>query len=690
MASSSPDSVRLRFGPFALDPEGRELLENCNPLHIAEQQMTLLLLLARHAGELVTRQQVQAALWPEGTFVDFERGINSAVRRLRVVLHDEDEQPRYIATVPGRGYRWIAPLERPAEPPVSAARQPRPGRWWPVAVILAVVGVMAGWAWVRLAPGPQVLHVRALTTDGGMDLPARPASFGPLIYYLDRAGGHWTLMSSSGNPASARAVAAPFRNTRLIAISREGTEWLLGEFQQRGEEANLWTQARPGGAPVRLGNVRAYDAVWDPDGAHIEYSHNSALWQAAADGSGARQLGVLPGSPDWLSWSPDGKALRFFAGNQLWEWRPGEAVRALPFRLPRCCGAWSQDGRYFFFSAQESGGLWTLWAQRVAEPWPLRLIPGLRAAPVQLISLPRDSFGAYTGFGHNQVVFYESDPKPDSLRCEPSQLRCQPLLPGRSATDVDFAPGARQLVYRDSRDQSIWAADIGSGLTASNFRRLSPEHFVAGAPEWSRDGRWVAFSGQTSGQFLQIYRMQATGGPLLPLVAHPAANTSYGDPSFSPDGQSVAADSDHGDEHGIVVVTQGRIHPVPGSGQIGSPQWSPDDHWLSGVSADQTRVEVYNISQRRWLTVAQGQAFSGLHWSADGRYLYYQDLLAEGEPVYRAERGSWKIEPVANFTPLLRGDIHRCAFMGLTPAGELMVAFNNGSSDLYAATVELP
>lgn len=685
--------VRYRFGNFEFDPDAQLLLENRNPLHATAQTLRLLELLVANAGRLVTRQQLQRELWPEGVHVDFERGIRSAVRRLRQLLGDDDEDPRYIATLTGQGYRFIASVERvdaEASEPNSTAGRPK-RRWLPAVgmAALAALGV-AGWASARPRLPPEVMRVRALTTDGGLDLMARPASHEALIYYLDRAGGHWNLMSSNGDPTSATAVATPFGNARLFAIARGGTVWLLGSFRERGEEAKLWRQTRPGGAPVRLGSLQAYDAVWDPDGRHIEYSSGDALWKAAADGSNPRRLAAsLPGDPDWMSWSPDGKQLRFSAGSELWEWRPGEAVRALPFRLPRCCGAWSGDGRYFFFSAKENGR-WTLWAQRINVSWLPRLVPGLRPAPLQLLSLPQDSFGAYTAFGHNQVEFYERQPQPDPERCGARLTRCQTLLAGRDALEVSFSADGKRLVYLDGRDSSIWSADVGPDMGAGNFRRLSPAGVVATSPQWSRNGQTIAYASQAPGGRSRLWRVAADGGPSVPLAPGESADTALYSPGWSPDGRRLAAEAETGDQERIVILGGKQPRTLPGSNGLYTPRWSPDGRWLSAISEDQTRVSVYDFTRQRWRVVAYGHAFLDPRWSSDGRYLYFQDLLADGEPLYRAEAGIWKSEKVADFTPLLHDGAHRCAFMGLAPDGELLIALNGSSADLYAATLDLP
>ncbi len=123
-----PNPDIARFGPFEFDTAAGELRKNGLRIHLHGQPMAILALLLGKPGELVTRQEFQARLWPADTFVDFERGLNAGVTRLRAALSDSADQPRFLETVPRRGYRFIAPVSRPsaigppADPPPTLTR----------------------------------------------------------------------------------------------------------------------------------------------------------------------------------------------------------------------------------------------------------------------------------------------------------------------------------------------------------------------------------------------------------------------------------------------------------------------------------------------------------------------------------------------------------------------------------------
>ncbi len=108
-----------RFGPFEVRTRVRELYRSGTKIRLRGQTFQLLQALLNHPGEIVTREQMRAELWPSDTFVDFEHGINASLRKLRQALGDSALKPLYIETLPGVGYRFIAPYEIVEEPPAK-------------------------------------------------------------------------------------------------------------------------------------------------------------------------------------------------------------------------------------------------------------------------------------------------------------------------------------------------------------------------------------------------------------------------------------------------------------------------------------------------------------------------------------------------------------------------------------------
>src|ERR1700692_3960140 len=106
----------IQFGTFELDSAAGELRKHGIKIRLQEQPLQILQQLLEHAGEVVTREELQKRIWPADTFVDFDHGLHAAVNRLRTALSDSADRPRYIETVGRRGYRFIGKLE-PSEQP---------------------------------------------------------------------------------------------------------------------------------------------------------------------------------------------------------------------------------------------------------------------------------------------------------------------------------------------------------------------------------------------------------------------------------------------------------------------------------------------------------------------------------------------------------------------------------------------
>src|SRR6266576_3743209 len=117
------DSVRssriIRFGIFEADLQTGELHRNGVKVAMQGQPFQVCTLLLEHAGELVTREELRQRIWPEDTFVDFEQALNTAIAKIRLALGDEADNPRFVETLPRRGYRFIGPVAKPSSQAVA-------------------------------------------------------------------------------------------------------------------------------------------------------------------------------------------------------------------------------------------------------------------------------------------------------------------------------------------------------------------------------------------------------------------------------------------------------------------------------------------------------------------------------------------------------------------------------------------
>src|SRR6185312_12839838 len=151
MATQPKSPARHVFGPFEVDASAGELRKRGVRLRLSGQPFQILLALLAHPGEVVAREQLREQVWGETTFVDFEHGLNAAMNKLRRALGDSAEKPRYIETVPGRGYRFIGIPEPDHVAPVfplnvSIVHEERRDRrsariWWWLASSAVLVSV---------------------------------------------------------------------------------------------------------------------------------------------------------------------------------------------------------------------------------------------------------------------------------------------------------------------------------------------------------------------------------------------------------------------------------------------------------------------------------------------------------------------------------------------------------------------
>jgi TolB-like protein/DNA-binding winged helix-turn-helix (wHTH) protein len=162
MPSSAPGAHVLRFDDFELNIRAGELRKRGSKLRLQGQPLQVLAALLAHAGDVVTREDLRSQIWPADTFVDFDHSLHNAVARIREALGDSAEMPRYIETLPRRGYRFIAPVEgipaqsphHSAQPEAPLAPKPRKSRAFLAAAVIALLVVGSAFLVTRLATRP--------------------------------------------------------------------------------------------------------------------------------------------------------------------------------------------------------------------------------------------------------------------------------------------------------------------------------------------------------------------------------------------------------------------------------------------------------------------------------------------------------------------------------------------------------
>src|SRR5246127_3254775 len=158
MQTTSPSSELFQFGLFQLDLKTGELRRAGVRVRLQEQPFRVLALLVERAGQVVTREDLRQRVWARNVYVDFDQGVNNAIKKAREALGDSADSPRFIETVERRGYRFVAPVSAvprpPAEPRVHFGLRTR----WTAAVIgVAATSALAAFAyWTWYGPSARV------------------------------------------------------------------------------------------------------------------------------------------------------------------------------------------------------------------------------------------------------------------------------------------------------------------------------------------------------------------------------------------------------------------------------------------------------------------------------------------------------------------------------------------------------
>jgi DNA-binding winged helix-turn-helix (wHTH) protein len=275
------DVVALRFGPFELDLRSGEMRRAGVLVRLQPQPFKVLALLAGRAGELVTREEIQKEVWPVGTFVDFEQSLNFCIRQIRSALGDSALSPRFVETLPRRGYRFnFGPVEtvrapgailewrRPAplleaEEPATEAPVPRPriARALVLAVVAFSVGALALSLYLAQHPAPPEAEAsfHRLTYRRGSVESARFVADGQVIYSASFEGQPAVTFLSRSETRELRPLAT--EATNLVGVSPQGEM----AFLRKGTLA----RAPLSGGPAKEILDRVDKADWSADGSEF-------------------------------------------------------------------------------------------------------------------------------------------------------------------------------------------------------------------------------------------------------------------------------------------------------------------------------------------------------------------------------------------------------------------------------------
>jgi Tol biopolymer transport system component/DNA-binding winged helix-turn-helix (wHTH) protein len=707
MATPVTAPRQVRFGEFALDLQTAELRHNDRKLTLQDQPFQVLAVLLEHAGQLVTRDELKQRLWPSDTFGDFDHGLNKAVNRLREVLGDSAENPRFVETVPRRGYRFIAPTkerdeltggrcaEESAEPQKAAAGEFRKFLVCGVVLVVALGGVLAWFS--RPLPPPRILETTQITHDGIGKTAV--LTDGARLYITESKGTNQFLVQASVAGGETSIVPTPFNNIDIYDISPDRSQLLVGDFvgSKIFNDQQAWVLPLPTGSPHRLSNIVAHWAALSADGRRLVFAKGSDIFLAKPDGTDVSKLVTVSGIAYDIRFSPDGRRLRFTLHTSqtntmsLWEVRTdGSDLHPLlpSWRDPHeeCCGVWSGDGRYYFFTRGDFGGGMSIWALR--EPTGLLRQPSepfqLTAGPMSFVFMASspDSKRLYADgwLSRGELVVYDRNVH-----------QFLPFPSGISMGEADFSRDGRWVAYVTSPEGTLWL----SRVDGSERLQLTYPPVEAHLPHWSPDGKQIAYTDEQGGQRWKTFLISAQGGTPEEMLTEKEHQL---DAHWSPDGKKIVfgrapflPDSPQKEKVAIQVLDleSGQVSAINGSDGLYSPRWSPDGKHLAALSSDNKKLLLFDFKTQKWTDwINETGSVSSPTWSSDGRYIYYQNVFTKNYGYRRVKLGETHSQLVVDLK-----DLHQVGSpgaSGLTPDGSPFFVRDVSTDEIYALDLKLP
>lgn len=714
-----PTHVRIiRFGLYEVDLAARELRRDGAKVKLQDRPFEVLTILIERPGEVVAREEFRQRLWPADTFVDFDSSLNTSINKLRQALSDDAENPRFIATVGRRGYRFIAPTSVPPGTPAlpvaaviastvvaeGSRHGPDPSRRprlmaavAGIAVVLVVILVLV----LRFLPQPvpRVLNVAQVSHNEHLDPWGRVKTDGARLFFLERAGGHWNVMQVPASGGEAQLFPEPSQNTRLLDISPDRSEFLSFAFLVRGSDLPLSLTPVVGGPSRRVGDIIADDAVFGPDGRRIFFTRPDGIYSCERDGTRVEKLVALGGRSEDPRWSKDGRRLRFTLfertadRHSIWEVSADgknlHPVLGTGFSGQECCGEWSADGRYFFFESMRDT-FRSVWAVREGNPSWFAPAP----KPVQLTLGPHSYGSPMPGEKNSRLFVWGGDEQHDLVRYDRESHRVEPLIPTMHSTAMDLSLDGRWLAFPSGG--ALWKTLLDGTQRQSLASGLAPTSSV----RWSPDERMILFHSTDGTEFGRFFIVSSDGG----TPAEISFGAGRNEPEWSPDAKSIVY-AKWSEEGGVATATSGiysedlqtsQISKIPGSEGLIHPSWSPDKRFLVAVTnshlspARPVVLKLFDTRTQSWKDIGRGTLLNPGGWSPDSKYIYYQDILGQDEPVFRYAIGGKKPELFFDFASLLRAGYIRCAFLRSAPNGEVIASLTRSDTDLYRLDLDLP
>lgn len=695
----------IRFGPFTLDGRSGELRNGPARLKVPDQSIAVLQALLEHPGRLVTREELRDRIWPPDTFVDFEAGLNAAVRRLREALNDSADAPRYVETLPRRGYRFIAPVEGalPAAPPAPDAR-PRPLVLAAVALIVIGAGIWISLRWNAGAPAAaRAARPLPITSFPGLELDPAISPAGNLVAFAweGPGGDNFDIYVRSIDGGSQLRLTSDAGGDHLPAWSPDGLRIAFVRSQSGkrvvfvmpalgGPEQQLF-EAGPDNGPWFLGGW-SYGLSWTPDGKHLVFGDSegstSAIFLYSLEDGQRRQLTRPPANFGDINpvVSPDGRYLGFvrmkprsFGGKVFLQ--PLDRLQATgdPVQLTNDHLAlafdWTRDSGSVIYDSpwgMEQSGLWRI---AVGGGAPVQVLREGRAGRP---SVARAAKGIVYQNAFVDSNIWELRTPPSPSRESSGDPTFRVIASTLSDLDPQFSPDGARIVFGSSRsgNRELWV----SNRDGSEPKKLTTfESGFVGSPRWSADGKWIAFDASQTGTW-NLQAVPASGGPSRTLIADTFNNVR---PCWSLDGRWIYFGSDRTGDWQIWKVPSAGGTPVQvtrGGGLEAAVSWDGRRVYYAKPVPIQGIWEVPADGGQEIQVVSRGRA---LNFDVAENGIFMLDVAAKPQALVEMfSFATRQIVPVARLPPGLR--FSNASYLAVTRDGRSMlyVQYDQWLSDI--------
>ena len=668
------ESNRARFGPYEVDLHTHELWKFGTRIKLVGQPFEILAMLLGHPGELVTRNEMRSRLWPSDTFVDFNHGLNAAVNKLREALSDSAEGPRYIETLPRRGYRFIGQVEwLDAQSPVSVFRrnpasippsESQPAPEFTLAPELPIESAPAHGVWHRYLIGAGLLCTVLIA-----------------VAFFIRPVFPFGKVSTAHDIVEHTRPLVEISDTSCPALSPDGNSIAFFRRHSHDQGSGIYVSTVGGDQPLQLTrDERNGCPVWSPDGYFIAFTRrvgdSYSIHVIASDGGASKKrdaeasvetrsasflitssaspdqeisTGDIPVTHGELDWSPDGKFIAFAGLDGIYlVSRTDFTVHRLT-QAPKSTQDWgpafAPDGKKVLFvrdnqldfsnelrSVSIGGGNWTrIFSER-----------GKITSPPQWSYDGGSVIFSSNRTGHPALWRISLDSPTEAIQVSEA---------GAPAWDPAVSRRGYRLAYeRLLRSLSIWQMDLTASDKGPYLAVSSTSDTDQGpGPQFSPDGQKLAYMSDRSGT-MEIWIANRDGSNAFLLTAVGGAGT----PRWSPDSKAIVFDVGSTTGEKIVLMNlQGGAPQTLAEGVC--PSFSRDGKWVYFAASPTGGWQVWKVQSVGGtpIQVTQHGGHAALE-SLDGKFIFYaKNALAEPEvwrvpvrggvevPVPLVRPGSW-------------------------------------------------